>query len=563
MKTFRDYLLVKDLYKEEVGKPKGDGSSDKKSSSGQLMTKKSQLGETEDGPQPITIGTGKDQHPNLAVLIKAFDEPVEFGPQQIDKAGGTKKNEIKGKKLYLVGGALRDTIRGETPKDYDIATDATVDEIRLILTNYGFSELAPKAKMGGKEGHDVDHSKYAHLTKTSKNPYTFAILGTDMNDQEMVVQVVINGQDFELATFREDAKTDGRATTAKLTGDIRKDAERRDFTMNAMHLGPLKIGDNKDVSDFFGGVDDAVKGRVRWVGNAKERLEEDQLRALRYLRFKGRLDDRETTEQDKKAIQAIAGLPRLQPYEDDAGQYRDPRPRIQQEFRKALEQAKDPAWLFELADELGLLPTVFPKLKFTHNPLHGEDDEGKVDKHIALASLLADNTPEEIDTALKGMHWPHDEVERVRFLIDFFNKFHPEMDDMELHKYAERLRGKTGKKGQAMFSTGYLRGNKSRNTSNLMKWAKLMSGREGFQDKRGMAPEDFQRGVDAFLHNASLEGISVSQDDPDFAQFFDPVSGRVKPDRRIGGLKARKEKERFRGLYDERMPKNVQAPPTE
>lgn len=543
MKTFRDYLAIRDLFREEVDEPRGDGSSEKpsgsKSGNGAISAQqKFTLGQDESGPQPFVVGTGKDQHPEIAILIKAFDEPVEFGPQQIDKAGGTKRNVLKGKKLYLVGGAVRDILVGKTPKDYDLATDATVDEIRLILSNYGFAEIAPKAKMGGKEGYDVAHEKYANLPQTSKNPYQFSIIGTDMNDQEMVVQVKINGQIFELATFREDAKTDGRAAQVKLTGDIRKDAERRDFTMNSLYIGPLKIGENKDVIDFYGGVQDALSGRVKFVGDPSQRLEEDQLRALRYLRFKGRFDDRDVPEKDLRAIQGISGLPRLQPYEDDNKQFRDPRPRIRDEFLKGMAQSQDPAWFFELAEKLGLLGTVFPKMKFKHG---GKEKE----KHLALAYLLANNDPEHIEETLKSMHWSNGEIERIKFLIDFARRFHPEMEPEDIYGYVERLRGK-GKTGEPMFSTGYLRGTKSGKESNLQRWARLQG--------KG---EDWERGVDALLHTASLERINVDPDDPDWAEFIDPVTRSIKPSPLIRGRKAAKEHQRFRGLFDERRPKNT------
>jgi len=89
-----------------------------------------------------------------------------------------------------------------------------------------------------------------------------------------------SGRTFEITTLRLDVATDGRHATVAFTDDWRADAARRDFTMNALSADP-----DGTVHDYFGGVQDALAGRVRFVGDPARRLEEDYLRLLRFFRF--------------------------------------------------------------------------------------------------------------------------------------------------------------------------------------------------------------------------------------------------------------------------------------
>jgi len=165
--------------------------------------------------------------------------------------------EEGGFEARLAGGCVRDRLLGIRPHDYDVATNALPDQICLI-----FKQKSIKAVPTG-----IDH-------------------GT--------ITVVIAGQGIEVTSLRRDVSTDGRRATVAFGSSFEEDAERRDFTFNAM------FEDREGrLYDFFGGQDDLKKGRLRFVGEAKERMREDYLRILRLFRFWARFGfepDQETLE---------------------------------------------------------------------------------------------------------------------------------------------------------------------------------------------------------------------------------------------------------------------------
>jgi len=144
-----------------------------------------------------------------------------------------------GKKLYIVGGAVRDAILGVSIKDFDLATDAKPDESLEIAKNAGFS--------------------------TAEVGKAFGV-------------VIVGGH--EVATFRRDVGKGRRPDAVDYT-DIEGDVKRRDLTINALFYDM----DRSEIVDLVGGIADLKNNRIRTVGKASERFEEDPLRMLRFLRF--------------------------------------------------------------------------------------------------------------------------------------------------------------------------------------------------------------------------------------------------------------------------------------
>lgn len=175
-----------------------------------------------------------------------------------------------GEEARVVGGAVRNALLGEPLGDIDIATTALPDEVTRRVQAAGF-----KAVPTG-----IEH-------------------GT--------VTVVAAGRPFEVTTLREDVETFGRHATVAFGRDWKRDAERRDFTMNA-----LSVSRDGTVHDYVGGLADIAARRVRFIGNAAERIAEDYLRILRFFRFhaaygEGALD----AEGLAACITARGGLDRL------------------------------------------------------------------------------------------------------------------------------------------------------------------------------------------------------------------------------------------------------------
>jgi poly(A) polymerase len=148
-----------------------------------------------------------------------------------------------GEEARIVGGAVRNSLLGEPVGDIDIATTATPDEVTRRAEAAGF-----KAVPTGIE----------HGTLT----------------------VVIDGRPFEVTTLRVDVETFGRRATVRFGRDWKADAERRDFTINA-----LSVGADAALHDYVGGVADLAARRVRFIGDPALRIAEDYLRILRFFRF--------------------------------------------------------------------------------------------------------------------------------------------------------------------------------------------------------------------------------------------------------------------------------------
>ena len=153
--------------------------------------------------------------------------------------------ESAGYTAYIAGGAVRDLLMGNSPHDYDIATNARPEEIKALFKK------------------TID-TGIAHGTVT----------------------VIENKTGYEITTFRRDGEySDSRHPEDVIyVNDTRTDCLRRDFTINAMMYNP-KTG----VIDYFCGKRDIRQGIIRCVGNAEMRFKEDALRMLRAVRFKAQL----------------------------------------------------------------------------------------------------------------------------------------------------------------------------------------------------------------------------------------------------------------------------------
>ena len=166
--------------------------------------------------------------------------------------------------LRMAGGAVRDLMMGVQPTDIDLASVATPEQM--------------KAMFEAEEIRIINPSGEKHGTITAR-----------INDKE----------NFEVTTLRIDVRTFGRHAHVEWTTDWAIDAQRRDLTVNAMFLGL----DGK-LYDYFNGVKDLKDRKIRFVGSAVDRIEEDYLRILRYFRFFGRLSH-SPDSHDPSILEAI------------------------------------------------------------------------------------------------------------------------------------------------------------------------------------------------------------------------------------------------------------------
>ena len=274
----------------------------------------------------------------------------------------------EGFKLYLVGGAIRDTLTGRHPKDFDLATDATPNKVKKMLPMY------PTIESG---------------------------------EQFAVVNVVTDDDTYEIATFREDIGKGRRPDEVKFS-TIDKDVLRRDLTINALFYDL----DTSEIVDLVGGISDLENGIIKTVGRAEDRFNEDKLRIMRAMRFAARIGS-EVDEGIDKAIK-----------NDNSTISGDGKPlaqeRIQDEFVKGIKQAKSSKQFVEMVKKYGLFDWVF----------HDMDTSGEIvdskSPLVVIASLLRNETGD-IDKKLTGrLKFNKLQGKQIKFLIEFFRDGTPD-----------------------------------------------------------------------------------------------------------------------------------------
>jgi poly(A) polymerase len=277
----------------------------------------------------------------------------------------------RGEEARVVGGAIRNSLLGEPRGDVDIATTAVPDEVIARVERAGFKSVPT----------GIGH-------------------GT--------VTVVADGHPFEVTTLRQDIETFGRHAKVVFGRDWRRDAERRDFTINA-----LSATHDGTIFDYTEGLADIAARRVRFIGAPQTRIAEDYLRILRFFRFHAAYGE---GVPDAEALAAcIAGR---------AGLEQLSRERIRMELMRLL-VAKRAGPTLTLMSESGLLDQVLAgvpllasmnkmieierRLDFTADPVRRlgalavsvVEDADRLRERLRLANM------EHRRLACMAQHWRH------------------------------------------------------------------------------------------------------------------------------------------------------------
>jgi poly(A) polymerase len=205
----------------------------------------------------------------------------------------------------FVGGCVRDALLGFPVSDVDIATPCPPEAVMYLLKKANIKAIPTGLKHG-------------------------------------TVTAVIGEKHFEITTLRKDVSTDGRHAEVAFTDDWKEDAQRRDFTMNALYADA-----NGTITDYFNGIADAQNGVVRFIGDAQTRIREDVLRILRFYRFSAKYAKAAFDTQGHAACGALASL-----IDSLSGE------RIQTEMFKLLPQPRSFDALLSM-QENGVLRTLF------------------------------------------------------------------------------------------------------------------------------------------------------------------------------------------------------------
>ncbi len=216
--------------------------------------------------------------------------------------------EAKGGKgcVRFVGGCVRNVVMGKPVSDLDLSTQLTPDETEEALSAAGLRHV-PTGKAFG------------------------------------TITAVVGKMPYEITSLREDVETDGRRAVVKYTTDWARDAQRRDFYLNALYADI-----DGQVYDPTGqGIEDAQAGRVRFIGEAEQRIREDYLRILRFFRFTAGYSQAFDAESLQACVALKDGIDGL------SGE------RLWQELSKMLALSA-PLHAFEVMSGEGILSHVLP-----------------------------------------------------------------------------------------------------------------------------------------------------------------------------------------------------------
>ena len=275
-----------------------------------------------------------------------------------------------GKKLYLVGGSVRDFLTGDKPKDFDLATDALPDEVIDIVGKTYRTNLQGKA---------------------------FGVV---------VVFTKEVPEGMEIATFREDVSK-GRNPEVKLGVTIEDDVKRRDLTYNSLFYDL----DKREIVDLVGGKSDLESGITRMVGDPIERFDEDSLRILRAFRFASRYEH--PLHKDTEA--AITKRKQLENIDPETGEMkRISQERVWEEVKKAWKQAKDFNFYLNFFTKFDMWDQVFPGSNVNTDLIKSSDFV------VVIANLFKNESLNRLeDKLVQGYKIESDTAKKVIFLLSF------------------------------------------------------------------------------------------------------------------------------------------------
>ena len=355
---------------------------------------------------------GKSSHPNLAKVVKAFvnSDKVGLGYTTLDKNKGEVEPQMKKKTIYLAGGSVRDHLIGKTPKNYNLVTDATPSETRMILKHAGFKEVKPQS----------EKNRYEKLPNDTEKSKIFYASRWDKRGKEMEVVAVVNGQPFQIATLSKSPKSKNfTPDDSKMASSIEEDASNRDFTINAMYI-PLTnfSGPNSDLIDPFGGANHLKSGEIKSVGEKfDDRLKEDPLTGFRLVNHFNRFGKGDNIPDNyMKSMR-----------KDNVFDNADSKG-MKDEFVNGLENPDiDTKKFLKTYHQSGLLNLLFPNINFED---HDVPNDMRSDRWMVAAWILRNNSPHDVRDMLLSGGWNKQEANDVAYLVKMYQwgkaKFDPD-----------------------------------------------------------------------------------------------------------------------------------------
>ena len=310
----------------------------------------------------------KQKNINLNTNLKFENLKKKY---EIKKIFNIFSNDLNNCQIRFIGGCVRKALSNENVDDIDLAVDLTPEEVKLILKNNNIKFF---------------ETGIEHGTITAK----------------------INNEKFEITSLRRDIKSYGRHADVEFTKKWYEDAARRDFSINCIYADL-----EGNLYDPFEGKKDLKNGKVKFIGNAENRIREDYLRVLRYIRF---FLDYSNQPHDldiqKKILKNISGINKIS------------KERLLNELEKIFKSKN----IFKINDDeflVKILNLVFPELKNIHllEKLNDQALEILQSKDFLfwLSILIIDET-DNTDYFLYKYKLSNNDKKRIKFLYQNYPK---------------------------------------------------------------------------------------------------------------------------------------------
>jgi tRNA nucleotidyltransferase (CCA-adding enzyme) len=290
-----------------------------------------------------------------------------------------KRLENEGFETWCVGGAVRDALLGHAHLDWDLATAATPQQVRGLF---------PRTVPVGIE---------------------FGTVGV----------LDRNGIMHEVTTFRRDVETDGRHAVVTFGATIDEDLARRDFTLNAIAYHPKTLR----LHDPFEGQQDILRRVIRAVGEPRERMREDRLRALRAIRFAARFDFDIDPDTWRAIVESASHLGRLSAE------------RVKQELEKTMEQVEHPRRALEMWRDSGALRALLPAIEgispvllrtLDHLP-RATGKRASQRKMLRLVALFSELSPREAEKTARKLRFSNQQIAWIRTVVEHAKPIHADV----------------------------------------------------------------------------------------------------------------------------------------
>ncbi len=287
--------------------------------------------------------------------------------------------EEAGYETWCVGGAVRDAMLGHPHLDWDLATAAKPDQVQKL-----FKRTVPVG-------------------------IEFGTVGV----------IDVNNVMHEVTTFRRDVNTDGRHAVVEFGASLDEDLARRDYTINAIAYSPKR----DEIRDPYNGRKDLEGKIIRAVGNPRDRMREDRLRALRAIRFGARFGFEIDPTTWAAIVESAPHLSRLSAE------------RVKQEIEKTMDQVRFPSQAFAKWRDSGALATLIPSLtNVTNRQLRPLDHlrrpilPGRPARRITRIAALFSAVPGvSVRRILKELRFSNRETEWLAILIERWQQLGPSM----------------------------------------------------------------------------------------------------------------------------------------